>query len=111
MNKLTTFQIITLCTASIIVLVILLHTFFDQDGWQQRQKVRDDLRQLEEQNMQLESQIKSLKNEVHALRTNPQYQEHTIRKELGFVKKDDIIIELPPDAMNVPQTPKEKIKK
>ena len=103
MKKLTQFQIVILGSAAMIALAIVLHTFFAPDGWQQRQKVRDDLKQLKNENLQLETQITTLKQEIRALRTNPKYQERTIRNELGYVKKDDIILELSPDSINTSQ--------
>jgi cell division protein FtsB len=103
MKKLTQFQIVILSSAAIFALAIVVHTFFAPDGWQQRQKVRDDLEQLENGNRQLETQIETLKQEVRALRTNPKYQERTIRNELGYVKKEDIILELSPKSINKPQ--------
>ncbi|MDP7037982.1 MAG: septum formation initiator family protein [Myxococcota bacterium] len=103
MKKLTQFQIVILSSAAIIALAIVVHTFFAPDGWQQRQKVRDDLKQLKDENRQLETQIETLKQEVSALRTSPKYQERTIRNELGYVKKEDIILELSPESINKSQ--------
>ena len=98
MKNLSQFQLIVLSSATVLALALILHTFIAPDGWQQRRKVRDDLTQLQNQNKLLEEQIEALQKEVRALRTNPKYQERTIRKELGYVKKDDIVLELSPKA-------------
>ena len=91
MQRLNKFQLIILCSTFLLALTIVFHTFFANDGWHHRQKIREELQQLEEENIRLQTQIDSLKQEVSALRTNPAYQKRIIRKELGFVKKNDII--------------------
>jgi cell division protein FtsB len=57
--------------------------------------LKKELAQLESQNQKLELQNKRLRLEIKALKTRKEYIEQTAREELGLVKADEIVIQLP----------------
>ncbi len=73
---------------------LLLHTLLDPDGWTRRQKIRTDLEELHAENTRLEQLVGELREEIKALRTRDEVQERVVRDELGFVKPDEVVLEL-----------------
>ncbi len=74
--------------------VLVLHTLLDPDGWTRRQKVQADLEELRAENARLEKTVARLRAEIKALRTREDVQERVVRDELGFVKPNEVVLEL-----------------
>ena len=73
---------------------LLLHTLLDPDGWTRRQAIQTDLDELRAENVRLEEQVSDLREEIKALRTRKEVQERVVRDELGFVKPNEVVLEL-----------------
>ena len=73
---------------------LLLHTMLDPDGWTRRQRIQSDLEDLRDENARLEARVGELRDEIKALRTREEVQERVVRDELGFVKPNEVVLEL-----------------
>ena len=80
--------------AAILGVGVFLHTLFYSEGWNQRARLRADLEVLEAQNRTTERQVADLREQVEALRTDPEVQERAVRHELGYVKPGEVVLEL-----------------
>lgn len=58
-------------------------------------KLESDLKRLQEENIRLADENHQLLLQVNALRNRKDYQEKVIRDELGLVKPDEVLIQLP----------------
>jgi cell division protein FtsB len=77
---------------------VLLHTVLDPDGWTRRQRIEADLEELRAENARLEATVSELRREIKALRTRREVQERVVRDELGFVKPNEVVLELGDEA-------------
>jgi cell division protein FtsB len=73
---------------------LVLHTLLDPDGWTRRQRIQTDLEELRAENARLERVVGELRAEIKALRTRQEVQERVVRDELGFVKPNEVVLEL-----------------
>ena len=87
---------------ALLVLVLLVHDIFGTHGFlamrrkqQEIKKVTTDLNQLDQENLQLEREVKELK-------TDPRKIEKIARDELGLAKPGEVIIKIP-RAQQLPQ--------
>ncbi len=60
-----------------------------------RAKLEADLKKLQAENQRLVKENNRLVLEIDALRNSRDYQEKIIRQELGLIKPDEILIQLP----------------
>jgi len=79
----------------LLVLVLLVHDIFGTHGFlamrrtrQEIKKVTTDLDQLNNENLQLEQEVKELKTDPHKI-------EKISRDELGLAKPGEVIIKIP----------------
>lgn len=73
---------------------IVLHTLFDADGWTRRAKVRDNLEELRASNDIAEDRASKLRSEIHALRSRREVKDRVVRDELGYLRANEIVLEL-----------------
>lgn len=94
----------TVC--SIIFLGILLTLagliFFGQRGLTHLVTLQEQFATLEAENQRILRENDQLKQEIELLNKNMAYIEDIARKQLGLVKKDELIYQLQPQGSNEP---------
>jgi cell division protein FtsB len=84
---------IVLTMGVVMVLVIL----FSHRGLYQNYRLRNERLRLEQENARLAAENARLARTIDRLHHDPLMIQDLIRKELNFVKKDEIIFQFPPD--------------
>jgi cell division protein FtsB len=74
-----------------LFVVLGLVTFFGDKGLLHLSDLQKDLTRLKERNVKMEEENERLKEEVRRLQQEKRYIEEIARKELGMVKKGEII--------------------
>jgi len=82
--------IITIICFFTLTIIIGL-TIFSQRGLIHMMQLQEELQELKDYNDRLQNNNKSLKQEIRLLKNNPHYMEELARKELGLVKKGEIV--------------------
>ncbi len=72
--------------------LILLHTRFSERGYPKWKSLQQDVEQLHQANLETSEKIKRIENDIDALQTRTDMQEHIIRSELGYVRAQDIVL-------------------
>jgi cell division protein FtsB len=80
-----------LVTILLLVLVMIFFTFFGNKGLLQVYRLRRELKEIEGINTELRQENDKLRAEIDNLRTNKKYIEELARRELGLVKKGEIV--------------------
>ena len=80
-----------LITVLMLVSLMIFFTFFGEKGLLQVYRLRRELREIERVNMELRQENERLRGEIGNLRTNKKYIEELARRELGLVKKGEIV--------------------
>jgi cell division protein FtsB len=78
-------------TILLLVLVMIFFTFFGDKGLLQVHRLRRELKEIEKVNMELRQENEKLRGEIDNLKTNKKYIEELARRELGLVKKGEIV--------------------
>lgn len=71
---------------------------FGERGVARHQRLRSELDELERLNAELSRENRRLRSEARALRSDPDYIEHVIRDELGWVRPDEVVLIFPRDG-------------
>jgi cell division protein FtsB len=79
---------------SIAALGLLTATALDPKGIRRALKLRAEVAELRERNMQAHREHDRLARQVHALRDNPEAIERAVRHELGFIRPGELVLEL-----------------
>jgi len=80
-----------LVTILLLVSVMIFFTFFGDKGLLQVYRLRRELKEIERDNKELRQENDRLRAEIDNLRTDRKYIEELARRELGLVKKGEII--------------------
>jgi cell division protein FtsB len=80
-----------LLAAAIVVPVKL----FDSRGYERVEKLKGELAQIEEANRALDRENESLRLQIQAFHSDPEYIEKVARDELGMVGSDETIYQFP----------------
>jgi cell division protein FtsB len=80
-----------LITVLMLVLVMIFFTFFGEKGLLQVYRLRRELKEIERVNTELRQENERLRAEIGNLRTNKKYIEELARRDLGLVKKGEIV--------------------
>ncbi len=73
---------------------LLAMSIFSQRGLLHMLRLKDELRQLEIHNQQLQAENLVLRREIDNLKSNSKYLEDKARDELGLAKDNELIYEL-----------------
>jgi len=79
-----------------LFLILGLVTFFGENGILHLLRLKKEMGQIKEANLQLEKENEVLKEEVRKLKQEKKYIEEIARKELGMVKEGEIIYQFEP---------------
>lgn len=86
----------------ILGLVLVLLVFFGHRGLYQMYLLRQEKTRLELENLRLSEENTRLARTVDRLQHDPEMIQDLIRRELNFVKKNELIIQLPPEGKDKP---------
>ena len=86
-----TLLISSICIAATIILFLVL---FSRGGIIKMKHLENELAQISDQNSKLYKENKSLRQEIMLLKNSPEYIEQLARKELGLIKKNELIYHL-----------------
>ena len=84
-------------------LTVALVILFGHRGPVQMYRLRQEGLRLEQENVRLAAENDRLARTIDRLQHDPEFIQDLIRRELNFVKKNEIIFQLPPDGQ--PHTP------
>jgi len=76
-----------------LLFLLVVMGLFGQRGWLDLKRMENENRRIEIQMVELVKQTQRLENEINGLSKDQQIQENTIRKDLGYIRPDEIIIE------------------
>jgi cell division protein FtsB len=76
---------------------LALVTIFSHRGLYQTYRLRHERLRLEQENSRLAAENERLARTIDRLHHDPVFIQDLIRKELNYVKKNDIIFQFPPD--------------
>ena len=99
-----------LAAATLIALLLLGFGVLSPEGLPQTKKLQAEAQKLEKQVQKAKAKNDQLKDEIELLRSDKEdarrFQEHVIRQELGFVRKDEKVLLLPEGSRTPIPTPK-----
>jgi len=75
----------------LLLSVMIFFTFFGDKGLLQVYRLRRELREIERANKELQRENDGLRTEIDNLRTNKDSIEELARRELGLVRKGEIV--------------------
>ncbi len=81
---------VAVCVAAGLAFVSLV----DARGFRRYFRMQRQLAEASERNRHLAKQNESLKREIEGLRSDPETWERAAREELGFIRPDEIVINL-----------------
>ena len=85
--------------------VLFLAVFFGHQGLYQVYRFRQERLGLEQENSRLTAENDRLARTIDRLQHDPEMIQDLIRRELNFIKKNEIIFQLPPAAPSRPALP------
>jgi cell division protein FtsB len=95
----------------LVAALIAVHSIFGTNGWvayekkkAEYRKVTEDVQRIQQENAQLESQIKALK-------TDPKAIEKEAREQLRYAKPGEIVYVMPSPTQEMTSTAQAQIKK
>lgn len=80
---------------ALVLLVLLLSTFFGKRGLLQIREARREQQRLQQEIVKLKQEKARLEKEVEELRRNPRMIEEEARKKLWLMKPDEKVLILP----------------
>jgi cell division protein FtsB len=86
-------------------LVLAFLVFFSHQGLYHIYRLRQERQALDQETARLAAENTRLACTIDRLRNDPEMIQDLIRRELNLVKKNDIIIQLPPQAGKKPALP------
>jgi len=76
-----------------LLLVLIIMGVFGKRGWLDLKRMQTENTRLDQALSQLNQEKTSLTSQIRSLQKDKQAQEHTIRKVLGYIKPDEVVIE------------------
>lgn len=72
---------------------------FGDDGLARHRRLRAQLEAQRQENTRLARQLIQLRAEFTAFTTDPRARERAVREELGWVRPDELVVEVPASAL------------
>ena len=85
----------------IFIGILSLCVLFGPEGWYRWYRLHTFENKLDSKNRQILSQNRELIQEIQDLKS-PRYLQYYLHDQLGYVKEDEVIFELPAVDTNVP---------
>jgi cell division protein FtsB len=83
-------------------LVLVFLVFFSHHGLYQIYRLKQDKARLDAENQKLAEENAKLARTIDRLQNDPEMIQDLIRKELNFVRRNEVIIQLPPKEEELP---------
>jgi len=77
----------------ILIAILLVMGMFGKRGWLDLKRMNTENQRVQAELSKVQEQREVLVSEIRALQQDPQAQEHTIRKVLGYIRPDETVIE------------------
>ena len=78
-------------TVVVFIVMMGLFTIYGDRGLLYLSRLNQEIKRLETANESVREENKALKKEIFLLKNNREYLEETIRKEVGLVRKNEIV--------------------
>ena len=88
--------------SAIFGLAVIFIVLFSHQGFYKIYRLRQERTRLERQNAELAEENARLARTIDRLQHDPEMIQDLIRRELNFVKKNEIILQLPREGVNQP---------
>ena len=80
----------------LLSLSAVVHTVFFSDGWEKREALKKEVASRTAANDIAEQETTKLRERIQAIRERPDVQERLVRDQAGFVKPEEVILEMNP---------------
>ena len=78
-------------TVVVFIVMMGLFTIYGDRGLLYLSRLNQEIKRLETANESVREENKALKKEIFLLKNNREYLEETIRKEVGLVRKNEVV--------------------
>ena len=85
---------VLLAVAIVVSLMMMMFILFGENGLADLNRLKAERDDLLKKNAELIQQNLFLCREIERLKTDPEYVENLARKELGVIRKDEVVIKL-----------------
>lgn len=76
-----------------LIATLVVMGIFGKRGWLDLRRMESENRNLNAEIMELQEENEQMVRDIHAFQSDPSVQEAMIRKVLGYIKRDEKIIE------------------
>lgn len=80
----------------LLSLAAVVHTIFFSDGWEKREALKKEVAERTTANDLAEQEATKLRQRIQAIRERPDVQERLVRDKAGYVKPEEVILEMNP---------------
>ena len=94
-----------LMALAILGLLVATLALFSRQGLYKIYRLKQERSHLERENARLAEENTRLSRTIDRLQSDPEMMQDLIRRELNFIKKNEIIIQLPPASHTRPSAP------
>ena len=88
--------IVLVALACAVALVV--YTSMSADGYPRIRELRLELHRLEQEQAEIQARITRMQRELEALQAGGKYRQKVIRDQLGYIRDDEIIVDLSEDT-------------
>jgi len=78
-------------TVVVFIVIMGLFTIYGDRGLLHLSRLNHEIKRMETANESFREENKALKKEIFLLKNNREYLEETIRKEVGLVRKNEVV--------------------
>lgn len=74
----------------------MIHTVFFSKGWEKRETLKQEVATRIFENDTAKKEVHKLRERIQAIRERPDVQERLVRDKAGFVRPNEVILEMNP---------------
>mgnify|MGYP006161713793 FL=1 len=74
----------------------VVYTVFISEGWEKRESLKQEVATRSFENDAAQKEVERLRERIQAIRERPDVQERLVRDKAGFVRPDEVILEMNP---------------
>lgn len=91
-------RVVIIVLALISAGAVLAYNLLSADGYQRIQSLTADVTRLEREKAALQAELTQLQQRLEALKAGGRFRQKIIRDELGYVRDDEVIVDLTKDT-------------
>ena len=80
----------------VLSICAVVHTIFFSEGWTKRESLQKEVAERVVENDAAATEVKKVRNRIQAIRERPEVQERLVRDKVGFLRPDEVILEMNP---------------